>query len=140
MLGVNPLEQEIMDITNEIARNGFIHFSSFCTAVHRKYRKDASYCFIIDVMKHSTKPSFVQSSHKNYYDREDKDNKKTTIKAFSGKKMKNYSNKICSKYSGALNTRNCLDIITFSFTRFCVGLNPFLTSTKPGNTRCRSSS
>ncbi len=64
MLGVNPLEQEIMDITNEIARNGFIHFSSFCTAVHRKYRKDASYCFIIDVMKHSTKPLFVQSWHK----------------------------------------------------------------------------
>ena len=51
MLGVNPLEQEIMDITNEIARNGFIHFSPFCTAIHRKYRKDAVDCFIIDAMK-----------------------------------------------------------------------------------------
>ena len=40
MLGVNPLEQEIMDITNEIGRNGFIHFSSFCQTIYKKYRID----------------------------------------------------------------------------------------------------
>lgn len=51
MLGVNPLEQEIMDITNEIARNGFIHFSSFCTAVHRKYREENEEIFQQNMFK-----------------------------------------------------------------------------------------
>ena len=30
MLGLNPLEQEILDITNEIAKNGYIYFPAFC--------------------------------------------------------------------------------------------------------------
>ena len=29
MLGLNPMEQEIVDLTNEIARNGFIYFPEF---------------------------------------------------------------------------------------------------------------
>ena len=47
MLGVNPLEQEIMDITNEIGRNGFIHFSSFCQTIYKKYRLDNFSSFIV---------------------------------------------------------------------------------------------
>ena len=38
MLGLNPLEQEIMDLTNEIAKNGFIYFPAFCQTVLKKYR------------------------------------------------------------------------------------------------------
>ena len=30
MLGLNPMEQEIVDVTNEIARNGLIYFPEFC--------------------------------------------------------------------------------------------------------------
>ena len=40
MLGLNPLEQEILDLTNEIARNGFIYFPEFCHVVYRKYREE----------------------------------------------------------------------------------------------------
>lgn len=40
MLGLNPLEQEILDLTNEIARNGYIYFPAFCRAVHKKYREE----------------------------------------------------------------------------------------------------
>ena len=40
MLGLNPLEQEVLDLTNEVARNGFIFFPEFCSIVHRKYREE----------------------------------------------------------------------------------------------------
>ena len=30
MLGLNPLEQEIIDLTNNIVRNGYIYFPEFC--------------------------------------------------------------------------------------------------------------
>ena len=30
MLGLNPMEQEIIDLTNNIVRNGFIYFPEFC--------------------------------------------------------------------------------------------------------------
>ena len=38
MLGLNPMEQEIVDVTNEIARNGLIYFPEFCHVVHTRYR------------------------------------------------------------------------------------------------------
>ena len=38
MLGLNPMEQEIIDLTNEIARNGLIYFPEFCRIVHRRFR------------------------------------------------------------------------------------------------------
>jgi hypothetical protein len=40
MLGLNPLEQEVLDLTNEVAKNGFIFFPEFCSIVHRKYREE----------------------------------------------------------------------------------------------------
>jgi Ca2+-binding EF-hand superfamily protein len=36
MLGLNPMEQEIIDLTNEIARNGFIYFPEFCSIITRQ--------------------------------------------------------------------------------------------------------
>ena len=38
MLGLNPMEQEIVDLTNDIARNGFIYFPDFCRIIHIRYR------------------------------------------------------------------------------------------------------
>ena len=38
MLGLNPMEQEIIDLTNEIARNGLIYFPEFCRIVHQRFR------------------------------------------------------------------------------------------------------
>ena len=45
MLGLNPLEQEVLDLTNEVARNGFIFFPEFCSIVHRKYREEDEHFF-----------------------------------------------------------------------------------------------
>ena len=38
MLGLNPMEQEIVELTNDIARNGFIYFPDFCRIIHIRYR------------------------------------------------------------------------------------------------------
>ena len=51
MLGLNPLEQEIIDMTNEIAMNGFIYFPEFCQVVHKKYREDDEELFRQNVFK-----------------------------------------------------------------------------------------
>ena len=51
MLGLNPLEQEILDLTNEIARNGFIYFPGFCAAVHKKYREEDQTLFRQNIFK-----------------------------------------------------------------------------------------
>ena len=40
MLGLNPMEQEIVDLTNEIAKNGLIYFPEFCKVVKTRYRSD----------------------------------------------------------------------------------------------------
>ena len=40
MLGLNPMEQEIIDVTNEIARNGLIYFPEFCQVVQTRYRSE----------------------------------------------------------------------------------------------------
>ena len=38
--GLNPAEQETIDMTNEIAKNGRVYFPDFCKIVLRKYRED----------------------------------------------------------------------------------------------------
>ena len=39
-LGLNPGEQEMIDMTNEVANNGLVYFPDFCKIVLRKYRED----------------------------------------------------------------------------------------------------
>jgi Ca2+-binding EF-hand superfamily protein len=51
MLGLNPLEQEILDLTNEIARNGFIYFPEFCQIVTKKYREEDGELFRQNMFK-----------------------------------------------------------------------------------------
>ena len=51
MLGLNPLEQEVLDLTNEIARDGFIYFPQFCQAIHRKYREEDEEVFRQNMFK-----------------------------------------------------------------------------------------
>jgi hypothetical protein len=51
MLGLNPLEQEILDLTNEIARNGFIYFPEFCQIVTKKYREEDDELFRQNMFK-----------------------------------------------------------------------------------------
>ena len=40
ILGVNIMEQECIDMTNEVAKNGHIYFPEFCRIVLRKFRED----------------------------------------------------------------------------------------------------
>ena len=39
MLGLNPMEQEVIDVTNNIVRNGFIYFPEFCEVILRSGSK-----------------------------------------------------------------------------------------------------
>ena len=39
-LGLNPAEQETIDMTNEVGCNGQVYFPDFCKIVLRKYRED----------------------------------------------------------------------------------------------------
>ena len=39
-LGLNILEQEVIDMTNTVARNGLVFFPEFCDVVLRKFRED----------------------------------------------------------------------------------------------------
>ena len=50
-MGLNPLEQEIIDLTNEIARGSYIYFPAFCRAVHRKYREEDEQLFRQNLFK-----------------------------------------------------------------------------------------
>ena len=40
-LGLNPAEQETIDMTNEVGSNGRVYFPDFCKIVLRKYREDS---------------------------------------------------------------------------------------------------
>ena len=51
MLGLNPLEQEILDLTNEIAREGFVFFPEFCQVVLRKFREEDEELFRMTMFK-----------------------------------------------------------------------------------------
>ena len=39
-LGLNPAEQETVDMTNEVGCNGLVYFPDFCKIVLRKYREE----------------------------------------------------------------------------------------------------
>ena len=45
MLGLNPMEQEIVDLTNEIAKNGLIFFPEFCRVIQKKFRDEDEEAF-----------------------------------------------------------------------------------------------
>ena len=51
MLGLNPMEQEIIDLTNNIVRNGYIYFPEFCKVIHEKYRTDDEEVFSQNMFK-----------------------------------------------------------------------------------------
>ena len=39
-LGMNTMEQEVIDLTNTVARNGLIFFPEFCEIVLKRFRED----------------------------------------------------------------------------------------------------
>ena len=39
-LGLNIMEQEVIDMTNTLARNGLVYFPEFCEVVLAKFRED----------------------------------------------------------------------------------------------------
>ena len=54
MLGLNPMEQEVIDLTNNIVRNGLIYFPEFCKVVHKKFREDDEEIFRQNMFKVKT--------------------------------------------------------------------------------------
>ena len=40
MLGLNPMEQEIVDLTNTITKNGLIYFPDFCKIILHGWREE----------------------------------------------------------------------------------------------------
>ena len=51
MLGLNPMEQEIVDLTNTISRNGFIYFPDFCKIVLKRWREEDEEVFRQNMFK-----------------------------------------------------------------------------------------
>ena len=51
MLGLNPMEQEIIDLTNRIVKNGFIYFPEFCQVIHEQYRHHDEEIFTQNMFK-----------------------------------------------------------------------------------------
>ena len=51
MLGLNLLEQEIIDWTNKNARDGAIYFTEFCKVVTKKYREEDEELFRQNMFK-----------------------------------------------------------------------------------------
>ena len=51
MLGLNPMEQEIIDLTNNIVRNGFIYFPEFCEVILKKFREEDEDAFNQNMFK-----------------------------------------------------------------------------------------
>merc|ERR1712142_289916 len=51
MLGLNPMEQEVIDLTNNIVKNGFIYFPDFCRTILAKYRQDDEEVFRQNMFK-----------------------------------------------------------------------------------------
>ena len=54
MLGLNPMEQEIIDLTNNIVRNGYIYFPEFCAVILKKFREDDEDVFNQNMFKVSS--------------------------------------------------------------------------------------
>ena len=51
MLGLNPLEQEIIDLTNNIVKNGLIYFPDFCKVILKKFREEDEEVFSQNMFK-----------------------------------------------------------------------------------------
>ena len=51
MLGLNPMEQEVIDLTNNIVKNGFIYFPDFCKTILNKFRQDDEEVFRQNMFK-----------------------------------------------------------------------------------------
>ena len=51
MLGLNPMEQEVIDLTNNNVKNGYIYFPEFCNIIHKKYREENEDIFYQDMFK-----------------------------------------------------------------------------------------
>ena len=51
MLGLNPMEQEVIDLTNNIVKRGHIYFPEFCKVIHEKYREDDEELFMQNMFK-----------------------------------------------------------------------------------------
>ena len=53
MLGLNPMEQEVIDLTNNIVQDGLIYFPAFCRVIHdhEKFRKDDEEVFRQNMFK-----------------------------------------------------------------------------------------
>ena len=58
MLGLNPMEQEIIDLTNNISRNGLIYFPEFCNVVHKRLRDHDEELFRQNMFKVKKKVCF----------------------------------------------------------------------------------
>ena len=55
MLGLNPMEQEIVDLTNKMVKDGFIYFPEFCKVVQKKFREEDEDLFRQNMFKVRTK-------------------------------------------------------------------------------------
>ena len=68
MLGLNPMEQEIIDLTNNIVRNGYIYFPEFCKVILKKFREDDEELFNQNMFKvDEMKLNFKQHSPLNFF-------------------------------------------------------------------------
>ena len=60
MLGLNPMEQEIVDVTNKIVKDGFIYFPEFCQVVQKKFRETDEDLFRQNMFKVTPYPKFLR--------------------------------------------------------------------------------
>ena len=50
-LGLSPMEQEVVDLTNNIVKDGFIYFPEFCKTILKKFREEDEELFSQDMFK-----------------------------------------------------------------------------------------
>jgi len=67
-VGMNPSEQELVDMTNEVEKKGVIYFDDVCKLILRKFREDDEEEFIKIMFKHlcGTDPHPTQFRAKKY--------------------------------------------------------------------------
>jgi len=67
-VGMNPSEQELVDMTNEVEKKGVIYFEDVCKLILRKFREDDEEEFIKIMFKHlcGTDPHPTQFRAKKY--------------------------------------------------------------------------
>ena len=51
MLGLNPMEQDIMDLCNTVPKNGLIYFPDFCNIVLQRWREENEEVFRQNMFK-----------------------------------------------------------------------------------------